>query len=259
MSNVNSDEILPSQDFSVDSEALRLLEADLAANQSVRSVKTPFKLFVEDLSNKMFKNRITTVAAFAFMLGCCTVIYWNLFMRMPDPDERIILESENRDMSAYLDVLVKKISETDHRDLDEKLEVENSRVFNGFPKLAIWINSLVKHGELLDLEIAYHIEDAGPAPVEGVLNVPIVLKISPVSSRSNTVFENTMKLVNRMLADPWHLDIVSAAARGGEKGLAKVEVTIQVWLADSDEYEQKRKKNEATLIADIDSDEEFIQ
>ncbi|MEE9335616.1 MAG: hypothetical protein V3U65_16110 [Granulosicoccaceae bacterium] len=259
MNNVEATDIVPSSEFSVDEDALRLLEADLAAKQSVRSVKTPFKLLIDDLSIKLFKNKITTVAVIGVVLGCSTVIYWNLFMRMPNPEARVTLESDNIFMSERLNILSKKISSIDHFDLDEKLEAESSRVFSGFPSLAVWINQLLQTAKQFDLKLAYKIEDASAAPVEGVLKVPVILTISSAPGRSNTVFSNSMALFSKMLADPWHLDIVSTAARGGSNGLTKMDVAIHVWLSDSDGYARIHTENESTLIADIDSDEEFTQ
>lgn len=255
-----SDDLIQENRLDVDADALEMLEEDLSASQSLRSFKSPLTLFIEDLANRLFANRATTALATGVMLACIALIGWNLFFRLPDPAHLEQLTVDKQDKTERLQVLTRRFQEIDRSDIEEQLEVENVRVFKSYPKMALWIDAVAKRAATGNIDVTYRVDDPHTAPIQDVLEVPIVIDFSTQDSQRSDLFGSAMAIVGDMLADQWHLDIISTTARGGSDGLSRMQVTAQVWVTDSEGFSTAPEL--AAAIAgspDRISSEEFVQ
>ncbi|MBX2839811.1 MAG: hypothetical protein KTR35_23340 [Gammaproteobacteria bacterium] len=259
MNQIQTEELVPDQNFDVDVETMQLLEEDLNAIQGVRSFKSPLLLIVEDLANKVFVNKFTTSIVVAVMLSCLAQLVWNAYFRIPDDSELSNLLTENEELIELKEYLKSQVVAFDQIDLEEQLEVESSRVFAGFPMIATWINELVSQAEQHSMDMTYRIETPKPAQIEGVLEVPVVLEFSAQSGAKRGVFESSMKLLSIMLADRWHLDIASTVAKGDSQGLSRLAITIKLWVIDNEGFTNQEQGRVPTVIYETELNEEIIQ
>ncbi len=261
MNQTIGDEVVQSMTLDIDSGAMHALEDELAAINSVRSVKKPLQLFIEDLSNKLFKNVFTISAVVLLSIVCIGLIFWSLFYRVPDVDRVHALKFEIQENERNINALALKQVAMDSLEIDQQIEVEHVRIFDGFTRLAVWIDGVTELAKDMQLDVTYKIENSHNTAIDKTLEVPVTLTFQPVAGSTQSMFINSMKLIRSLLSDHWHLDIVSTKAMGNTNGLTRLQTTIQVWVTNKDGFLLDR---ESKVMVEANPErkrinEEFIQ
>lgn len=255
-----SDETAHAMSLDIDSGAMEALEDELASINSVRSVKKPLQLLVEDLSNKMFKNFITCAFVFIVVSICMYLVIWSLFFRVPDINNVHILDFEIQEKQLEIGNLKTRLGSMDSLEIDHQIEVEHIRIFNGYDHLAIWIDSVSVLANDLKLAMSFTIGNSHESEISQTLEVPITFTFLPLSKSDVSVFVASMKLIRKLLSDHWHLDIISTKARGNRSGLSSLQTTMQVWVSEKEGF----RLNETTEPGQVEQlrrgvDDEFVQ
>ncbi len=249
-----------SMSLDIDSGAMHALEDELASINSVRSVKKPLQLFIEDLSNKMFKNKLTSSLVISMMIVCFGLILWSLFFRIPGMNTIYVLDFELHEKNLRVNELKSKLSTLDSLGIDRQIEDEHVRIFVSFTRLAVWLDSVTKRAHDLGLRTIYKIGNSHETTIGEALEVPVTLTFLPALGSKISVFSSSMNLIRQLLADQWHIDIISTNAQGGSQGLSSLQTTIHVWVSDKDSFSKFQLTTESgNDIGRIQVSEEFIQ
>jgi hypothetical protein len=226
----------------IDAEAMAALEEGLASDISVRSVKNPLQLLIEDMSNRMFMNRVTSAASLAVIMICVALIAWNLLYRSPDLNQIHTLDYAIQEKRLLVEELENSLSEIDGQEIDYQIDVEYERVFSSYDQLAIWINEASELAEALNLNMSYSVGNAGQTEISDTIEVPITLIFLSAVENDESVFINSMELIKQLLSENWYMDIVSTKAAGNPGGLSSLQTTFKVWVSVEGSTEVANKK-----------------
>ncbi|MEE9322268.1 MAG: hypothetical protein V3U76_17650 [Granulosicoccus sp.] len=215
----------------IDSGAMAALEDELSSAKSVRSVKNPLQLLVEDMSDKMFMSFATSVATLAVITICVALIAWNLLYRSPDLNQLNTLDYDIQEKRLLVNDLTTSLGAINDQEIDYQIDAEYKRIFNSYHQLAIWMNEAGELATALNLDMSYRVGNIGKTKIRGTIEVPITLTFVSATKNEESVFSNSMELIKQLLSENWHLDIVSTKAIGNPSGLSSLQTTFQVWVS----------------------------
>lgn len=227
MSQISHD--IPELD--IDSEAMVALESELASENSVRSIKKPLQLLIEDMSNRMFMNRVASAASIAVIMICVALIAWNLLYRSPDLNKIHTLDYAIQEKRLQVVELTKSLDAVDGEEIDYQIDVEYERIFSSYDQLAIWINEADELADALNLDMSYSVGNAGQTKIDDTIEVPITLTFLPATEEGELVYIHSMELIKQLLSENWYMDIVSTKAIGSPSGLSSLQTTFKVWVS----------------------------
>lgn len=217
---------------------------DASDFQALRASKSPMKRLMDDLSSRMFKNT-TGVAVTAVVVSVAAVLLvWSVFFRLDILNEVVALEMVELDLEDKHATLALQLSALNSESMESEIQEQSTRIFPGFPALANWIERVSERAEGMNMIVRYRVEPASYAPVDEVLEVPVIIELEVASEDDGELFSRGMGLIASLLQDHWHLDIASTSAEGDGKGMRTLEMEARVWVFDVEEFVS------SSLIAD---------
>ena len=186
---------------------------------------------VQRLADGWFKTPKRIALTGCVLVGCVFVIHWNL-QRLSVLDELAMLEVQEFDLDMQQSELEVKLAQLDQEELAAKLAEENEKIFQGFPELAAWTDRLTAIAGYKRVDLTYQVEKARFSAVPGILEVPVLLKFKAQEEYADNLFSSTLGLLGFVLADRWHIDVVSTQGRGDGQRLLQVSVQANVWVRD---------------------------
>ena len=184
-----------------------------------------------NLQTPGLKRPLRVIATCLVVAACIGLIGWNL-QRLSVLEELIELEIVEYNLRNQLNDIALRMSGVDMDEISAQILQENERVFQGFPELAAWAQSLAGVAESRGIEFSYKVERPHLSPVPDVLEVPVILKFKARADLADRLFEESMKLLGLILYDHWHIDVISTSARGDGTLLQSLSVRAQVWVRD---------------------------
>ncbi|MCR9277671.1 MAG: hypothetical protein NXH85_06820 [Pseudomonadaceae bacterium] len=220
---------------------------DASDYQALRASKSPMKRLVDDLSSRMFKNSAGMVATAAAVSIAAALLIWSVFFRLDILDEVVALEMLELDLEDQHATLALQLSALNSESMESEIAEQSTRIFPGFPALANWIERVSERAEGMNMNVRYRVEPASYAPVDEVLEVPVIIELEVASDDDGELFSRGMGLIASLLQDHWHLDIASTSAEGDGKGMRTLEMEARVWVFDVEEFVS------SSLVADRDT------
>ena len=189
------------------------------------------KKYVQLLADTWFRTPKRIVMTCGLCCLCFFVIGWNLD-RLKILDELVVLEVAEYELKDRLGDLELEISGLDSELLEQELQAESTKVFQGFPELAAWTQGLARQAERGGINLSYKVEKAHLSAVPGILEVPVVLEFKATEQAADRLFEGAMQLLGVVLRDHWHIDVISTHGKGNGVALSQVSVKAQLWVRD---------------------------
>ena len=209
------------------------------------------KRYVQILADAWFKTPTRIACTVVGVICCLAIIGWNL-SRLGVLDQLIAAEVEEFQLEDELSSMRIEISALDSETMHNAIQTENEKVFQGFPELAAWAESLSEIAANRGIELTYRVEDVHLAAIEGLLEVPVTLEFKAFDGSADNLFVSAMNLVGVILQDHWHIDVDSTSASGSGEKLEVISVGAQVWVKDRFGF-----VNEQLLADAMQSEEEF--
>lgn len=194
-------------------------------------IKRHIRDYVQQFADAWFATPLRIIVTGLVVMGCIGMIGWNL-QRLSVLDELIELEIVEYDLRNQLNDIAVRMAGVDMDEISAQIRQENERVFQGFPELAAWAQSLAGIADSRGIEFSYQVERAHLSPVPDVLEVPIILEFKAKTEVADRLFEASMKLLGLILYDHWHIDVISTSAHGNGALLQSLSVRAQVWVRD---------------------------
>ncbi|NKB99868.1 MAG: hypothetical protein GKR90_15410 [Pseudomonadales bacterium] len=189
------------------------------------------KRYVQLLADAWFRTPKRVAGTVCLVSACLVLINWNL-QRLRVFDEIVALEVGEFELNDRLSDLELQLSNYNAEQLSADLESENSKVFQGFPDLAAWTESLGNIAKKRDIILTYTVQKPHLSAVPGVLEVPIDLVFKAEKESADKLFMGSMQLVGVLLQDHWHIDVISTQGKGNGMHLETVTIRAQVWVRD---------------------------
>lgn len=189
------------------------------------------KKYVHYIVDAWFRTPSRIAGTVCLVLACCALVGWNLD-RLSILDELVELEVTEYGLDNQLEDLQFELASIDLEELNDAIEAENDKVFQGFPELAAWAEGLSQIASAEGISFSYKAEQPHLSPVPDVLEVPLLLSFKALPESADSLFTRSMNLIGRVLRDQWHIDVVSTAAQGTGDELVSVSVQAQVWVRD---------------------------
>lgn len=189
------------------------------------------RYYVQLLADMWFKTPKRIVLTCLLLTVCISIIGWNL-SRFSVIDELIYREIEEFELKNQLSDLELQISALDLDALGEEIDGESDRIFQGFPELAVWTQSLSNIAHQSGVIMTYRVDVPHMSPVPDTLEVPLSLEFKALPESADTLFAQSTKLVSTIVRDHWHIDVVAANASGSGKQLETVSIRAHVWVRD---------------------------
>ncbi len=203
---------------------LQHITAEVSTNRRVKSR-------VQTLADQLFRNIPMTTFSLLIVVLSLALVHWNV-SRLSVLDELAKLEVQEYRLSDQLDDLEFRLQNIDFDRLSAEIEDQNNRVFQGFPNLSAWAESLNAQADLFGLDFSYSVGKPHPSPVPDVLEVPMILKLQAGNNQRNESFINATSFVETILRDHWHIDVLATEAVGDSNGLTAMSIDAQVWVRD---------------------------
>lgn len=229
----------PDQGVPVEEEELpKVAEVarDIHDYQALRASKSPMKRLVDDLSSRMFRNSIGLASTAVVLAVAVALLVWSVFFRLDILNEVVALEMIELDLEDKHSTLALQLSALNADSMESEIEEQSTRIFPGFPALANWIERVSERAEGMNMMVRYRVEPASYAPVDEVLEVPVIIELEVASEDDDELFGRGMGLIASLLQDHWHLDIASTSAKGDGKGMRTLEMEARVWVFDVEEF-----------------------
>ncbi len=217
---------------------------DVRDYQALRASKSPMKRVMDDLSSRMFRNTAGVATTAVVVCTSAALLIWSVFFRLDILDEVVALEMVELDLEDKHATLALQLSALNTDSMESEIQQQSTRIFPGFPALANWIERVSERAEGMNMNVRYRVEPASYAPVDEVLEVPVVIELEVASEDDSELFSRGMGLIASLLQDHWHLDIASTTAKGDGEGMRTLEMEARVWVFDVEEFVS------SSLIAD---------
>lgn len=200
------------------------LDAEFELHSGVRK-------YVQMFADRWFSSTKRVAMTACVVMACFGVVFWNLG-RLSIIDELVAVEVEEYRLVNQLADLEVEMSKIDMAALEEQIERNNDKVFQGFPELAAWAEQLAALALRSDIELSYRVQPPHLSAVAGVLEVPVLLEFKADDEAADKLFKGSMGLLGTILKDHWHIDVVSTRATGNGDHLLAMNVQAQVWVLD---------------------------
>ena len=189
------------------------------------------KKYIHIIVDAWFATPARIAATCALVLACFGLILWNLD-RLSILDELVELEVSEYRLDSQLNDLELELASIDVESLSTAIEAENDKVFQGFPELAAWAESLAAIAADRSMVFSYQAKVPHLSPVPDVLEVPITLTFKAAPDSADNLFDQSMALIGFILRDHWHMDVLQTQASGDGDGLDAISLQAQVWVRD---------------------------
>ena len=226
-----------------------VLDIDLPDFDEEIETHRGLKRYVQLLANAWFRTPARIAGTCLLVLGCLGLIGWNL-TRLTVIDELVDMEIAEFALENQLSDLEIAVSAVDNQAMAAAIEAENDRIFQGFPELAAWTQSLSGIALNKGVALNYRIEKPHFSAVPGILEVPVMLEFKARASAADKLFAGSMQLLGVVLRDHWHIDVISTYGRGNGQQLEQISVRAQVWVRDRFGFVDMSE-----LVATVDDDE----
>jgi len=211
-------------DDPLDPSSVELPEEDIDLGRGI-------KKYVQVTVDAWFKTPARIFSTVCLVFACIALISWNL-SRLAILDELIALESTEFELDVQLSNLELELASIDVEGVNHAIERESEKVFQGFPELAAWTQTISEIAAAKHILFSYKANTPHISPVPEVLEVPLILEFKASPESADNLFEESMELVGRILRDQWHLDVVATHARGDGERLLSINLQTQVWVKD---------------------------
>jgi hypothetical protein len=220
-----------SLDMEIELPDMLELDQDTLQPEEKMQYHDGIKKYIHIIVDAWFATPARIAATCALVLTCFGLILWNLD-RLSILDELVELEVSEYRLDSQLNDLELELASIDVESLSTAIEAENDKVFQGFPELAAWAESLAAIAEARSMVFSYQAKVPHLSPVPDVLEVPITLSFRAAPDSADNLFDQSMALIGFILRDHWHMDVVETQASGDGGGLDAISIQAQVWVRD---------------------------
>ncbi len=207
------------------------LELELPEPEEELFAHRGLKGFVQSLADRMFRTTARCLLVAAIVVSSLAAVAWNV-SRLSILDELAALEVQEYRLGDQLADLEFRLETIDLERISAEIEGENHRIFQGFPELSAWAEWLNMQAQSYALDFSYTVGEPHISPVPDVLEVPVVLVLKSDPKQSGNGFANATALMETILRDHWHIDVLGTEASGNLQGLHSMTVEAQVWVRD---------------------------
>ncbi|MEM1436710.1 MAG: hypothetical protein AAGG11_21860 [Pseudomonadota bacterium] len=207
------------------------LELELELDEELLNEPKTWRGRFQQLSKKFFGTPLAIAGSLLLIILLFGVFLWNL-SRLEILDELARLKTEEYRLDIELEEVMAQLDDINVKQLQVQIQDENERVFHGFPELAAWAEGLARYAGEKGVNFRFRATNVHPSPVPEVLEIPLVLEFVPLRNHSGSLFADAMTIVNTVLRDHWHIDVIATSAEGDGKELRKLSLEAQVWVRD---------------------------
>ena len=204
---------------------------DLELNEAELQRPRSWRARLQNLAKQCFGSTERILLSLLVITACLSVTGWNV-SRLEILEEVARLREEERSLDLELQSVQKKLQAIDVQELQEQIQNESDRVFQGFPELAAWAEGLARYASKRGVGFSFRAENVHLSPVPEVLEIPLSLRFVPPQDGEVELFNETMHIVQTVLRDHWHVDVIGTSARGSGEKLASLTLNAQVWVRD---------------------------
>lgn len=204
---------------------------DIELNEAELKRPRTWRAWVQGLGKQCFGTTERTLLSLLVTGLCLSITGWNV-SRLEILEELARLREEERSLDLELKSVQKKLQAIDVQELQAQIQNESDRVFQGFPELAAWAEGLARYADQRGVGFSFRAENVHLSPVPEVLEIPLSLQFVPPRDGQVELFSEAMHIVQTILRDHWHVDVIGTSARGDGEKLASLTLNAQVWVRD---------------------------
>ena len=220
------------------------------ADTTVIQTHKGLKKYIQILADGLFKTPLRIAGTAVLILCCIGVTGWN-FYRLSLLDAVMVMEIKKIELSDHLRKLEAELAGIDVDALEQALLAQEGKVFQGFPELAAWGQSLSSAALNYGIALRYQIGEARPSTLPNILTVPVTLDFKAAKGSADSLFIETMQVLSIVLNNHWHIDVLAASGKGDGQNLDQITVSTEVWVRDRFGFVDTTQKKEESGGPDI--------